>query len=66
VVVVVYCGQTTGWIKMPLGTEVYLDPGDIVLDGGDKNRFAFSRFSYSEITRDKYFRRFRMKFAVTL
>ena len=25
----VYCGQTAGWIKMPLGTEV----GDIVLDG---------------------------------
>jgi len=28
----VYCGQTAGWIKMPLGTEVNLDPGDIVLD----------------------------------
>jgi len=28
----VYCGQTTGWIKMPLGTEVGLGPGDIVLD----------------------------------
>jgi len=27
-------GQTAGWIKMPLGTEVGLDPGDIVLDGG--------------------------------
>jgi len=26
-------GQTAGWIKMPLGTEVGLDPGDIVLDG---------------------------------
>jgi len=25
------CGQTAGWIKMPLGTEV--DPGHIVLDG---------------------------------
>jgi len=22
-----------GWIKMPLGTEVSLSPGDIVLDG---------------------------------
>jgi len=21
-----------GWIKMPLGTEVNLDPGDVVLD----------------------------------
>jgi len=29
----VYCGQTVGWIKMPLGTEVGLGPGDIVLDG---------------------------------
>jgi len=27
------CGQTAGWIKMPLGTEVGLGPGDIVLDG---------------------------------
>jgi len=29
----VYCGQTAGWIKMPLGTEVNLDPGDVVLYG---------------------------------
>ena len=29
----VYCGQTAGWIRIPLGTEVGLDPGDIVLDG---------------------------------
>jgi len=28
-----YCGQTAGWIKMPLGTKVGLRPGDIVLDG---------------------------------
>jgi len=27
----VYCGQTARWIKMPLDTEVGLDPGDIVL-----------------------------------
>jgi len=26
----VRCGQTPGWIKMPLGTEVGLGPGDIV------------------------------------
>ena len=32
-VTLVYCGQTVGWIKMPLGTEVGLGPGDIVLDG---------------------------------
>ena len=29
----VYCGQTAGWIKMPLGTEVDLGPGHFVLDG---------------------------------
>ena len=29
----VYYGQTAGWIRMPLDTEVGLDPGDIVLDG---------------------------------
>ena len=29
----VFCGQTAGWIKMPLGREVGLSPGDIVLDG---------------------------------
>jgi len=29
----VYCGQTAGCIRMPLGKEVGLGPGDIVLDG---------------------------------
>ena len=29
----VCCGQTTGWIKMPLRREVDLGPGEIVLDG---------------------------------
>ena len=29
----VYCGQTAGWIKMPLGTEVGLGSGHSVLDG---------------------------------
>jgi len=29
----VYCGQTAGWIKVALGTEVGLSPGDFVLDG---------------------------------
>jgi len=28
----VYCGQTAGWMKMPLGTEVGLGTGDIVLE----------------------------------
>jgi len=32
-VTLVYCGQTVGRIKMPLGVEVGLVPGDIVLDG---------------------------------
>jgi len=27
------CGQMAGWIKMPLGTKVSLDPSNIVLDG---------------------------------
>jgi len=26
-------GQTAGWIKMPLGTEVGIGPGHIILDG---------------------------------
>ena len=30
---VVYCCQTGGWIKMPLGTEVGIGQGHIVLDG---------------------------------
>jgi len=29
----VYCGQTPGWIKVVLGTEVGRGPGHIVLDG---------------------------------
>jgi len=29
----VCCGRTAGWIKMPLGREVGLETGDIVLDG---------------------------------
>ena len=28
-----YCGQMAGWMKTPLGTEVDLGPGRIVLDG---------------------------------
>jgi len=31
-VTLVYCGQTVTWVKMPLGKEVSLSPGDIVLD----------------------------------
>jgi len=29
----VYCVQTAGWIKMVLGMEVGLSPGDVVLYG---------------------------------
>jgi len=28
----VYCGRTAGWIKMVLGMEIGLSPGDFVLD----------------------------------
>jgi len=28
-----YCGQTAGWIKLPLGTQVGLGLDHIVLDG---------------------------------
>ena len=31
-VTLVYCGQTVGWIKVPLGVEVGLGPAHIVLD----------------------------------
>ena len=29
----VYCGQTAGWMKTSLGTEVDLSSGHILLDG---------------------------------
>jgi len=32
-VTLVYCGQTVAWIKVPLGMEIGLGPGDTVLDG---------------------------------
>ena len=32
-VTLVHCGETVGWFKMPLVTEVGLGPSDIVLDG---------------------------------
>ena len=34
VVTLVYCGQTVGWITMPLGMEVGVRPGHVVLDVG--------------------------------
>jgi len=53
-----YCGQTGGWIKMPLGTEVglrtgdILGPGDIVLDedpAPPKRGTAIAHFSTMSI-----------------
>ena len=32
-VMLMYCGLTVGWVKMKLGMEVGLGPGDIVLEG---------------------------------
>ena len=34
----IYCAPTAGWIKMALGMEVGISPGDFVLDG-DQPRF---------------------------
>jgi len=34
-VILVYCGQTAEWIKIPLGTKVGLGPGHIVLYGDE-------------------------------
>ena len=38
----VYCGQTAGWMKTPLGTEVDLGPGHIVLEGSQHLRKGHS------------------------
>jgi len=38
-VTLVHSGQTVGWIKMTLGTEVGVGPGDFVLDGDPAPRF---------------------------
>ena len=35
-----YCGQTAGWIKMPLGMVVRLGPGHTVLDGDPSSNFS--------------------------
>ena len=44
----VYCGQTAGWIKIPLATEVGHGPGDIVLDG-DRRKGAQFAYAVSAI-----------------
>ena len=40
-----YCGQTAAWIKMPLGVEVGLGPGHIVLDGASSPQRSTPQFS---------------------
>jgi len=35
-VTLVYCGQTVGWIKMKLGTEVGLGPGHVIFESPKK------------------------------
>ena len=37
----VYCGQTAGWIKVVLGMEIGLSPGDFVLVGDPARPLAF-------------------------
>jgi len=39
----VYCGQTAGWMKTPLGTEVDLGRGHIVLDGDTGTQYPRER-----------------------
>ena len=38
-VMLVYCGQKIGWIKMKLGMQVCLGPGHVVLDGDPAPNF---------------------------
>jgi len=45
----VRCGQTAGWIKMPLGMKVGLGPGDFVLDG-DPARLKISPPNFLSIS----------------
>jgi len=40
------CGQMAGWIKLPLGTEIGLSAGDIVLDDTCRLASASSRVLY--------------------
>ena len=53
------CGQTVGWIKMPLGKEVGLSPGHIVLDGTQTHSsFCLPTFSCSSMCAKNYQNRF--------
>jgi len=42
----VYCGQMAGWMKAPIGTEVDLGSGHIVLDGSPLPRKGHSTPSF--------------------
>jgi len=44
-VTLVYCDPMDGWINMPLGTEVGLCQGDMVLDGDPAPQRKSSHFS---------------------
>ena len=63
-VTLVYCGQTVGWIKMQLGTEVGLGPVHIVLDGdpapprtGAQQPQTFQRISKLVVEESRLLRR---------
>jgi len=47
-----YCGQTAACIKMPLGMEVGLSPGDFLLDGTQPPEFSTHvYYSYCDFVR---------------
>ena len=50
----VYCDQTAGWIKMPLGTEIGLGQGDIVLDGDQALPSPERRAAAPQLSADVY------------
>ena len=50
----VYCGQTVGWIEMPLGMEVDHGPGDIVLDGDPAKGHDIPHFSAHVVSAHVY------------
>jgi len=49
-VTLVYCGQTVGWIKMPLGAEVGLGQRDVVLDRDSVNQSMYIEFVFCALT----------------
>jgi len=53
----VYCGQTVGWIKMKISMEVGLCPGDNVLDGEPAPPKSVTSSSHAFSTHDYLVRR---------